>query len=366
MRMHIRRAAVLITAALIGSSGCQFLPSGPTGPSQAPNSSNAQSSQSMFPAMSQAPIDGSGSGTSLELPKQKKIDACLATAQLMEKSGKISEAIIYYEQIRQLDPRRDLACARHLAMLYDRKGDFDKALDEYNKLLAANPKDADAHNDLGYGYYTRGKFEAAEKSLRKAVECDPKSKRAWANLGMALAQLGQYPESLAAFEKSVNKAQGLCNIGFIQAAQGRWMEARDSYAMALKYEPGLQKAQAALERMDEGPKSKKDRERQDVRRRSRELERPPEVNPSVARGLPLNDSTGSIGAGSGMIVSSVEQPFHVNMPSGFQSPRSANIAPPPPLPSAPPQPLADEISIPAVPLPTFLPAAPSPGSLSID
>jgi len=311
--------------------------------------------------MVQGPLDGSGATTSMELPKQKKIDVCLAAGQQMEKSGKLGEAIFYFESVRQLDSRRDLFCAKHLAILYDRKGDFDKALDEYNKLIAANPKDAEAHNDLGYGYYTRGKFEAAEKSLLKAVALDPKSKRAWANLGMAQAQIGKYEESLASFEKSVNKAQGLCNIGFIQAAQGKWIEARDSYAMALKIEPGLQKAHAALQHMDEGPKSKKDRMRQDARSRGRELERGPAVDPALARGLPVSDATGAIGADSNMI-QSLNQPVYLPMPADFTSPRGTNTPLPPPNSFAPP---------PSIPLPQTaaspsLPTAPNPNLLSID
>src|SRR5262249_9240896 len=155
----------------------------------------------------------------------------------------------------------------------DRKGDFDKALDEYQKLLKANPRDSEAYNDLGYGYYNRAKYEAAEQNLRKAVEFNPKNKHAWANLGLTLAQVSRYDEALTAFEKVVSKPQALCNIGLIQIGQGKIMEARDSYAFALKLEPGLQRAQLALQSLNgpgRGPARISERDRIESMRQFRE------------------------------------------------------------------------------------------------
>lgn len=354
MGNRIYGSAAIVSVGLFALVGCQSFSGFSNSASSGTPATNFISNQSS------APIDGNGAGDMAELPKRKKIDACLAAAKMMENSAKFGEAIIYYEQIREIDPKRNLFCARHLAVLYDRKGDFDKALDEYAKLLQANPKDAIAYNDLGYGYYTRGKFESAETNLRKSVEFDPKNKRAWSNLGMSLAQLERYEESLAAFEKSVNRPQALCNVAFIQAAQGKWVEARDSYAMALKLEPGLQKARVALQSMNEG-RGSKDRERMEAKRRSREFERPPEVEAEIARSLPFGMPTGMIGADTGMVyITPDDQPINLPLPGSAPTPPPARMNPaaasaaaalpsiPPPLPhvettSLPPAPVLPEI-----------------------
>lgn len=341
MTRRFNHAVLILSVSLVGLAGCQniaWLPGTPIGRNAAPESN-------FIPAVTPTPLDGAGAGQGLELPRQKKLEAILAAAEVMEKSGKFAEAIIYYEQIRELDPRRDLFASRKLAVLYDRKGDFDKALDEYRKLIEANPKDAAVHNDLGYGYYNRGKFEAAEKSLRKAVELDPTNKRAWANLGMTLAQIGNYPESLTAFEHAVPKAQAFCNIGFIQAAQGKFMEARDSYAMALRLEPGLQKAEAALQRLDEGPKSKRDRERLDASRRFRDDLR--KSDPNLTQGLPSDGADGDLR----ILSPNTDEPLYLEMPPGF---RSARTTAPNPFPTD------------AIPGAAPLPPAPNPASLSVD
>ncbi len=351
-RMH--GTAAIVSAGLFALVGCQNFSGFSTSPA-----GNATSN--FLPGMSSPNTDGSASVQISDGPKIKnmrgtskeKVDASLAAAQAMESSGKHGEAAMFYEQVRQLDPRRDLYCARHLAVLYDRNGNFDKALDEYAKLLKANPKDAEAYNDLGYGYYNLGKFEAAETNLRKSVEFDPKSKRAWCNFGMALAQLGRYEESLVAFEKAVNRPQAHCNVAFIQAAQGKWSEARDSYALALKLEPGLQKARAALQRMDE-PRNKT-QERIEAKRRLRDIDRPPEIDPDFARNLPFGVPTGTVGASSDMIyISDIDQPINLPMPGSSSLPparpnaAAANAAAG--LPSLPPAlPRSEPNSLPAVP-----------------
>lgn len=185
----------------------------------------------------------------LSAPESAKL--CFAAAESLEKGGKDAEALGLYEKARHLDRRFATQATRRLAVLYDRNGQFDKALDEYRNGLKENPKDADLLNDLGYGYYCRGEWAAAEQTLRKAVAADPKKANAWNNLGMTLAQQGNDAESLQAFEKAVSKAQAHCNLAFIQVTRKNIDQARENYVLALKLEPGLQIARVALNKLNQ-------------------------------------------------------------------------------------------------------------------
>jgi Tfp pilus assembly protein PilF len=191
------------------------------------------------------------SGRDESLPAAESAKLCLATAETMEQAEKYPEAIELYEKARKLDNHAAAQATRRLAVIHDRTGNFDKALDEYRRGLQENPKDAELINNFGYGYYCRGQWQAAEQQLRKAVSLDPKLACAWNNLGMCLAQQMRYEEGLAAFEKAVSKAHARCNLGFIQATQGKIAEARRSYESALKMEPGLQMARLALQKLGE-------------------------------------------------------------------------------------------------------------------
>jgi Tfp pilus assembly protein PilF len=198
-----------------------------------------------------APTPTSAKNDNLPAAESAKLN--LATAETMAQAEKFQEAIELYERARSLDERAGLIATRRLAVIYDRIGNFDKALDEYRRAIQESPKDAELFNNLGYGYYNRGQWEAAEKQLRKAVALDPKLASAWINLGMCLAQQMRYDDSLAAFEKSITKAQARCNLAFIQATQGKTTEARRNYEAALQLEPGLQMARVALQKLGQAP-----------------------------------------------------------------------------------------------------------------
>jgi tetratricopeptide (TPR) repeat protein len=175
----------------------------------------------------------------------------MATARQFAAVGNVAEAIALYEKARHTDSRVEAAATRRLAVLYDKQGQFDKARVEYEKVLQKNPNDADTLNNLGYGYYSRGQWEQAEQYLRKAVTANPRHEHAWVNLGMTLAQQQRYEQSLEAFARVLPPAETQCNLAFILTTQGKREQAKQAYAEALRLEPGLQLAQAALAKLHE-------------------------------------------------------------------------------------------------------------------
>jgi Tfp pilus assembly protein PilF len=231
----------LLVAALVAgtSTGCKSLmPFGGSKTETAPLGASAP----MAPASSPTP-------KLVELPPSDSAKVCLATAELMEKDGKIREAISLYERARQIDPKQRIVC-RRLAVLFDRAGDQLQAAKEYDEAIKLFPKDADLWNDIGFFHYNRGRWADAEKSLRQAIALQPKHERAWINLGMTLSQEGKYDEGLAAFMKAVPQGQACCNLAFILTAQGKRDEARKMYQMALSHEPDLEIARTALAKLN--------------------------------------------------------------------------------------------------------------------
>jgi tetratricopeptide (TPR) repeat protein len=197
-----------------------------------------------------APSQPAIKGTRVEDSPSETAKLRFATAQQLEAADKYEEAISLYNGARQLDPRFHDAATRHMAVLLDRQGDFDKARAEYDKILQKHPKDADTLNNLGYGYYNRGQWDLAEEQLRKAVAANPNHKPAWINLGMTLAQKRQYDKSLEAFAKAVPPAQAQANLAFILTTQGKRDEAKAAYKEALRIDPGLQLARNALAKLE--------------------------------------------------------------------------------------------------------------------
>jgi hypothetical protein len=79
---------------------------------------------------------------------------------------------------------------------------YDKAISAYRDALAANPKQADAHNGLGVIYAIQGKVELAEQEFRAAIAAAPNAGYLHNNLGYHYLQRGRLDEALAAFERA--------------------------------------------------------------------------------------------------------------------------------------------------------------------
>ncbi len=92
----------------------------------------------------------------------------MATAEELEKNGHYDQAVNQYELALKHDPRTT-GVGRKLAACYARQGQFDKSIAQYQKELAASPKDADLLNDLGYTFYEKEDYENAGK-LRDEIQ----------------------------------------------------------------------------------------------------------------------------------------------------------------------------------------------------
>jgi Flp pilus assembly protein TadD len=203
-------------------------------------------------------LGGSGSSSLVEplasgsrhedelLPAHERAQVCVETASLMEKDGKIADAIAFYEKARQLHPRIENLSWK-LAVLYDQMGDFDNARREYEKAYKARPRSADLCNDIGYSHYNRGNWGEAETWFRKAVDIDGSHERAWTHLGMTLAQQNRTQESLVAFQNVVSEAEAESNLSFVLASQGKHDQARQTSHEALKKNGDLERTRRLME-----------------------------------------------------------------------------------------------------------------------
>jgi Tfp pilus assembly protein PilF len=183
-----------------------------------------------------------------ELPPEQTAELAQAAAEELEKQGHEVEAIAQYENARQHDPHRPVA--RRLAVLYDRVGDDQRALKEYDRAVQAAPRDAELLNDRGYFHYERGEWAEAEQWLRRALEVDPQQARATINLGLVLARQERYEESLATFQRVLPDAQARCNVGMVLAQQGKASAAWNALEAALQLDPHLTQARAVLGKLE--------------------------------------------------------------------------------------------------------------------
>jgi len=77
-------------------------------------------------------------------------------------------------------------------------GDTDNAIEEYRNALKLNPRNADAHRQLGFLFYNaKGMHEQGMQHYNKALECDSNDPRIHHDLGMALLHQRDFDRAAA-------------------------------------------------------------------------------------------------------------------------------------------------------------------------
>jgi len=84
--------------------------------------------------------------------------------------------------------------------------DWNKAVDLLSKAVQSDPKNADAHNFLGYAYRKNGKFDASFNHYNEALKLNPKHKHAHEYIGEAYLLTDNLPKA----EQHLAELQKLC------------------------------------------------------------------------------------------------------------------------------------------------------------
>ena len=86
------------------------------------------------------------------------------------------------------------------AMESKSKGDYERAIAQFKRLLEKEPKHARAHLNLGLVYGFAGMFDESLAELERAAQCDPTSVEAYLSLGKTFCMLGMYEDAKRSFE----------------------------------------------------------------------------------------------------------------------------------------------------------------------
>lgn len=94
----------------------------------------------------------------------------------------------------------------HHAVDLEVKGQYEDALETYDKILELDPREARAHHAKGDIYDLMGKFEEAIASYSSALEYDPFNAETWYNKGVTLQKMGRHEESAECMQQGVSRS----------------------------------------------------------------------------------------------------------------------------------------------------------------
>jgi tetratricopeptide (TPR) repeat protein len=85
------------------------------------------------------------------------------------------------------------------------------AIEKYQAAVRDNPKSAEAHANLGWGYYGKEQYPEALKSLQEALALDPNLLEARYALALVYRAMNSKAEAIAEFEKVLALADQVDN-----------------------------------------------------------------------------------------------------------------------------------------------------------
>jgi tetratricopeptide (TPR) repeat protein len=122
-----------------------------------------------------------------------------------------------------------------------KKGDFDLAIQAWNKAVEIDPTMVKALNYLGRAYYTQGMMDEAITAYEKAVKLDSGNPDSYINLGIAYRYNGMIDEAIAEYNKAIElnpfSAIAFDEIGNALAKKEKYDEAIKAYKQAITFDP---------------------------------------------------------------------------------------------------------------------------------
>jgi predicted O-linked N-acetylglucosamine transferase (SPINDLY family) len=129
-----------------------------------------------------------------------------------------------------------------MAEIAGRRGDRERALEWYDKLLGLEPNHAVAHYKRGNMLKDLGRLTEAVASYDRATALEPAYAHAFCNRGTVLQRLEQWQHALESYDRAIQlnftDAIAHYNRGTILRMLGRYEDALDSYDLAITLNPG--------------------------------------------------------------------------------------------------------------------------------
>ena len=98
----------------------------------------------------------------------------------------------------------DLAAAHHnRGYVYYVKGEYDRAVTEYDKAIRLDPNDGDYYNHRGNAFYSKGDYDRALADYGQAIKLKPDFAVAYANGGGTRSIRGEYDRAIADYDKAI-------------------------------------------------------------------------------------------------------------------------------------------------------------------
>ena len=134
--------------------------------------------------------------------------------------------------------------------LYGSRAGLDEAMAHLREALRLNPRDADAHNNMGGALQRLGRYDEAIAEHGEAARLNPLLVQARYNLGVCRQALGQLDAARADYEAAIHLQPGFApphhNLGTVLQQMGLLDRATSEIETAIRLEPTSDAAYVSL------------------------------------------------------------------------------------------------------------------------
>ena len=120
----------------------------------------------------------------------------------LTRHDKFDEAIVEFNKIIDADPKSANAYY-NLGYAYDKKGDLANSISNFSKAIEIDPTLTDAYYNRGFAYYKKGNFDSAIADYSKAIEISPDSADAYYGLGLVYSQKGDLDKAISEYTQAI-------------------------------------------------------------------------------------------------------------------------------------------------------------------
>ena len=172
--------------------------------------------------------------------------------QLNLDQKRIQSQLTFYEGQVKAQPNNTQNLV-NLGYTYFLLGQNDKAVAEYNQVLAIDKKNFDAYYNLGLVYSDSNRLDDALEMFQKSVEISPRDYKGHLQKGIIYRKLKMFKDATNELDQAnkLNPARAdiIYEIGMLAEAQGFKDQAAQIYKDALNYDPLYKDAITALQRV---------------------------------------------------------------------------------------------------------------------
>ena len=171
---------------------------------------------------------------------QTDLSSYFKQAYQLGENGEYEQAIDIYQKILCLHPN-DAVVHHNMAVNLDRIGRYEEATHHYRQAIQINSDDSDMYKNLGLSLIAQSQFEEAVQVLDEAIQLMPDHADYYKHKAFALSEMGLPDQAVPIYEKAIqlnpNDPDTYKKLGFAFFDQKKYEDAIGAYQQSIRLNP---------------------------------------------------------------------------------------------------------------------------------